>query len=101
MHLGPNGATGAEDLAEEEAEIAACTVEMIGSDMILIEVAAAAEPPAQVYTPRTGGIPIPDAQVHAIEYARQKARISLELAMNSMSLDGSGVLPARPGHGTR
>lgn len=36
----------------------------------------------------------------AIEDARQKARKSPDFAMSSLSLDGSNVMPARPGYGT-
>ncbi|KAH8756300.1 argonaute-like protein [Diaporthe sp. PMI_573] len=57
-------------------------------------------PPAQVYTPPTGGAPVPDTQVRAVEDARQKARKSPEFAMGSLSLDSSALLPARPGYGT-
>lgn len=43
---------------------------------------------------------MPDAQVKAVEDARQKARKSPAFAMSSLSLDSSKVLPARPGYGT-
>lgn len=36
----------------------------------------------------------------AVEVARQKARKSSEFAMSSLSLNGSNVMPARPGYGT-
>ncbi|POS75038.1 hypothetical protein DHEL01_v206568 [Diaporthe helianthi] len=57
-------------------------------------------PPPQVYTPPTGGVPVPDAKVKAVEAARQKARKSPEFVMSSLSLDASAVLPARPGYGS-
>ena len=43
---------------------------------------------------------MPDAQVKAVEDARQKARKSPEFAMSSLSLDSSKLLPARPSYGT-
>lgn len=54
-----------------------------------------------VKSPRTGGIPAPDAKVKAVEDARQKARNAPDFALSSLSLDDSkALMPARPGYGT-
>nr|ANS14269.1 argonaute protein [Valsa mali] len=58
-------------------------------------------PNPKPYTPPSGGIPVPDAQVKAVEDARQKARKSPNFALSALSLDGSkAMMPSRPGYGT-